>query len=191
MRTGKPKAKEGPERNPVVERQYGRAQFGRSFDDNKNVFAFVEDWNFLFDEFDHQDTPGKFADGRWKSRAEFKADFRDHTNELLHELRLAIRTGDAKFFESLAIALSCQAKGPDDALRYWLLVLFKRWDHLKDQPQSFTLGQIKRALKVFGMITDDRHLRRVCEEIGLELARDKVGRPRKRKNSDNSTGKQP
>ena len=175
--------------NKPVEDQLGLAKYGRCFDGNENAFAFVQDWYWLFDAFDHQDDPKEFANGRWKSRAEFKAEFKLYTNDLLHELCSAIRTGNATFFKSLAVALSHQAKDPDDALRHWLLVLFKRWNHLKDQPQRFTLAQIKRALTVFGMRVDDRHLRRVCEEIGIDLARDRVGRPSKEKNSDNSASK--
>ena len=177
--------------NKPIEDQFGTAKYGRCFDGNENAFAYVQGWHWLFDAFDHQDDPNEFPNARWESKAKFKAELKLCTNDLLHELCSAIRTGDAKFFENLAVALSHQAKDPDDALRYRLLLLFKRWNHLLDQPQRSTLGQIKRALKVFGMIVDDRHLRRVCDEIGIVLARDKVGAPRKEKNSDNSTGKQP
>jgi hypothetical protein len=95
---------------------------------------------------------------------------------LVEEAHRAFIGGNADFFNAVAF-LSRNWNGPvQDRLRYGLLSSFLG---VFGQNRRWTKQALMEELKKHGFDLDERHLRRLCKELGIKLAPGRSGRPAK------------
>jgi hypothetical protein len=99
-----------------------------------------------------------------------------YLNVLQEEIRKAVQTGNAQFLRDLASAFEEPRIAPRgrQAARCWLLM-----HKLKEAPPQ-TVRQIREnVFKEAWTDVSERHVYRLCKELGIPVAKGQEGRPRK------------
>lgn len=175
------------------------AKFGHGVD--ADVMELIEHWNAIF--IAHPDVGNlppevleKFSQRHWlyseKGCPIAPMNPGDQTRLLVGKLRQAMARGDATFFRNLANGIERLRQLPIDRLRSWLMTRFylelsnkdggpvaKGWEDTRLEVQPMTIGELLVEVNRVGIRVDERQLRRMCKEIGIEPAKGQRGRPRK------------
>lgn len=95
---------------------------------------------------------------------------------LVQEVVEAFIEGNAVFFNALAFLCRNQNTPVKDRLRYGLLIsTFGHFGQKREWKKKELIEELEKA----GFEWDERHLRRVCKELGIKITADKSGRPPK------------
>jgi hypothetical protein len=97
-------------------------------------------------------------------------------HRLIEEARKAYAKGDVAFFDGLALVARQRHSPVEDFVRFYIVsTCLGLWG----QKREVTLRQLSDELTERGCKVDDRHLRRICRQLGVSLKPDRVGRRRK------------
>jgi hypothetical protein len=175
------------------------AMFGHQWDTNKNGIGMAMHWRSYFSAFQHSQTKRddefrKFT--RWKSKADFHAEFNREVNFLLDDLRHSIESGDATWLGELKDGIEAWHKwveggGPEPQRDLLLGLYFKNGKQWKKP----TIGELRavflrhgynkpmerklngRAVKGHVCSISDKDIRELAKDAGIKLRPAKRGRP--------------
>jgi hypothetical protein len=122
----------------------------------------------------------------WKTKSNFKRQVANAKAEFFEKLRTALQTGDAGFLEDFKKAVeaygSWRSGNRHDPERSAIIeTYFDPFTHVQMRKPQFS--EVKYLFSLYGFSKEEKHLREMCKQVGLELAPGKRGAPKKAVNT--------